>query len=158
MKELDRALDAELERGTLAKGTRVNCVLSVSVTHRGLHEIAREYLEEELRSCADIRHLRIVMFTERDTRRLNEEVFIPAAKKFFGERDSSALYEIFGVDGNYGRHYSFLKAVSAFWNVMIEPEIKGTFKIDLDQVFAQEELIRETGRSALEQKPDRDLS
>jgi hypothetical protein len=150
LRELDRAFDIEIEQGTLPEKTKVNCVLSVSVTHKGLHEIAREYLEEELRSCADIRRLRIIMFTERDTRRLNEEVFLPAAKKFFRERDSSVLYEIFGVDGNYGRHYSFLKAVSAFWNVLIEPEIKGTFKIDLDQVFAQEELIKETGQSALE--------
>jgi hypothetical protein len=53
-----------------------------------------------------------------------------------------------GVDGEYGRHYTFLKAIAALWQVLINTRIKGTFKIDLDQVFPQNELVRETGTSA----------
>jgi hypothetical protein len=51
------------------------------------------------------------------------------------------------VDGRYGRHYSFLKAVAALWHVAIDPEIRATFKIDLDQVFPQDVLLAETGRT-----------
>jgi len=60
------------------------------------------------------------------------------------------MLEMFGVDGEYGRHYSFLKAISAFWNILIDPEIKATFKIDLDQVFPQKELVEQSKASAFE--------
>ena len=64
--------------------------------------------------------------------------------------DAADLISVLGVDGCYGRHYSFLKAIAALWNVLIDPEIKATFKIDLDQVFPQTELIEQTGASAFE--------
>ncbi|MFH0750900.1 MAG: hypothetical protein V2B17_03605, partial [Chloroflexota bacterium] len=53
-----------------------------------------------------------------------------------------------GVDGEYGRHYSFLKAIAALWHVAIDPAVRATFKIDLDQVFPQGVLAEETGRTA----------
>ena len=58
------------------------------------------------------------------------------------------------MDGEYGRHFSFLKAVAAFWQVLIKPEIKATFKIDLDQIFPQPELTAQAGASALELMAD----
>ena len=58
--------------------------------------------------------------------------------------------DVLGVDGEYGRHYSFLKAIAAIWQVFVDPEVRATFKIDLDQVFPQPELIAQTGRTALE--------
>ncbi|HSG06533.1 MAG TPA: hypothetical protein VLB09_09055, partial [Nitrospiria bacterium] len=79
-----------------------------------------------------------------------DEVLVPAAKHYAPEKDHSTLKEVFGTDGEYGRHYSFLKAASALWQVFIDPEIKATFKIDLDQVFPQNELVEETGASAFE--------
>ena len=36
------------------------------------------------------------------------------------------LHEILGVDGEYGRHYTFLKSISAFWQVFINPVVRGT--------------------------------
>jgi hypothetical protein len=56
--------------------------------------------------------------------------------------------EVFGVDGEYGRHYSFLKAIAAFWQVFVDSRVRATFKIDLDQVFPQNELLEQTGQSA----------
>ena len=82
--------------------------------------------------------------------KLIDDILVPAAEKFPGSREHSLLYEVFGVDGEYGRHYSFLKAAAALWQVFIAPETKGTFKIDLDQVFPQEELVKQSGLSALE--------
>ena len=61
-----------------------------------------------------------------------------------------SLHKIIGVDGEYGRHYSFLKAITAFWQVFINPEIKGTFKIDLDQIFPNDKLVDQSGSSAFE--------
>jgi len=40
--------------------------------------------------------------------------------------------------------------MSAFWQVLIDPGVKGSFKFDLDQVFDQAALVKETGNSALE--------
>jgi hypothetical protein len=40
--------------------------------------------------------------------------------------------------------------VAALWNVLIDPAIRATFKIDLDQVFPQDLLVNQTGGSAFE--------
>jgi hypothetical protein len=150
LSELDNALRFEIERGMLDENERIKCVMSVSVTHEGIQTMVKEYIEGEFRKGKPIRHIDLYVFTETDTLRMLDEVLVPAARKYIGTEDISLLYQIIGVDGEYGRHYSFLKAVSAFWQVLIDPEIKGTFKIDLDQVFPQKELVAETGCSALE--------
>ncbi len=147
---LDKTIKFEIERGILDKDTNVTCVLSVSVTHEGLQGIVKEYLEDELRKEKNIRYLNIFVFTEADTIRLIKDVLIPASVKYSVTKEHSLLFEVIGVDGEYGRHYSFLKAIAAFWQVFIDPKIKGTFKIDLDQVFPQKELVQQSGLSAFE--------
>ena len=147
---LDKAVEIEKQRGITGGDSRVACLFSVSVTHEGLQEIAKEYLEHELKKEKNIQHIDVYVFTEADTIRLIEEILVPAAQRYTDLSDFSHLYEVVGVDGEYGRHYSFLKAIAAFWQVFISREIKGTFKIDLDQVFPQEELVEQSGSSAFE--------
>jgi hypothetical protein len=77
------------------------------------------------------------------------EVLAPAAEQLSRPWDAASL-DVFGVDGEYGRHYSFLKALAALWHVLIDDRVRATFKIDLDQVFPQDALVAETGRSAFE--------
>ena len=79
-----------------------------------------------------------------------DTVLAPAAENYLGAENAANLLEVMGVDGEYGRHYSFLKAMAAFWKIFIQPEIKGTFKIDLDQVFPEQDLVEQTGASAFE--------
>lgn len=147
--ELDKSLDTERKRGNLKTG-KVKCILSVSVTHAGLHKIAREYIRRELHQNCELKNLEVYVFTEDDTDQLIEEIFLQAATKYQNKTDARQLLQIFGVDGEYGRHYSFLKAIAAVWNVLFDQKIKATFKIDLDQVFPQKELIEQTGASAFE--------
>ena len=128
----------------------MTCLLSVSVTHEGLHEIVKPYLRDIYHGTEPFRHLDIYLFSENDTDRLNREIFLPAMDAYLGVSKEDTVRRVFGVDGEYGRHYSFLKAMSAFWQVMIDSEVKGSFKLDLDQVFDQGALVRETGCSALE--------
>jgi len=125
-------------------------VLSASVTHEGLQGIVKEYIESELERSHDLPGLKVYLFTEAETASLIHEVLVPAANKYFSDiKDSASLLrEVVGVNGKYGRHYSFLKAVTAFWQVFVDPDKKATFKIDLDQVFPQEKLLEETGKSA----------
>lgn len=147
-----RGLDAAVafEHGRGSDG-RVTCLLSLSVTHDGLGAIARDYVEAELRRDGGLRHLDVLAVTEADARRLVDEVLVPAIA---GERPDpdadDALRAVFGVDGDYGRHYSFLKAIAALWHVVVDSAVRATFKIDLDQVFPQDVLVAETGRSAFE--------
>jgi hypothetical protein len=150
LRGLQNALDFEHTHGSTSPGAQLTCVLSVSVTHNGLHGIARQYLADELQRIEPLPGLNILVFTETDTRQLIDEILAPAAKHYLGEMRTAELLSVFGVDGEYGRHYTFLKAIAAFWNVLIDPQIQATFKIDLDQVFPQEELLRETGLSAFE--------
>lgn len=147
---LDKAIEFEKKRGTIHKNAKVTFVLSVSVTHRGIQKIVKEYLEEELGKEKNIQHLDVYIFTEADTGKLINDILCPCAGKLPDTHEMELLHEVIGVDGEYGRHYSFLKAIAAFWQVFIDPEIKGTFKIDLDQVFPQKELVEQSGLSAFE--------
>ncbi len=148
LKGLEEALAYEEKTGMKDPAIPATCLLSVSVTHEGLHRVARRYLQDELQAHANLKRLSVYVFTEDDTRRILEDVLLPACREMLGTDDTTMLNEVFGVDGKYGRHYSFLKAITAFWQVLVEPRTRGTFKIDLDQVFPQEQLVAETGRSA----------
>jgi len=150
LRGLQAALEFERARGTMSRDVRLTCILSVSVTHRGLGGIAKTYLEEEIVRFGGLRHLDLFAFAEADARQVVEEILAPAAEHYLGRDDAAKCLAMFGVDGNYGRHYSFLKAIAAFWSVFIRPEVKATFKIDLDQVFPQRELVDQAGSSALE--------
>ncbi len=150
LRGLDNALEFEKTRGSVLETDKLTCLLSVSVTHEGLHGIVKPYLREVYNSTEPFRHLNIYLFTENDADRMNREIFLPAMEKYTGVSNGDALRWVFGVDGEYGRHYSFLKAMSAFWQVLMDSRVKGSFKLDLDQVFDQEALVKETGSSALE--------
>lgn len=147
---LDEMMRFEKEKGNADKNSKLTCLLSASTTHNGLHEIIKEYFEQEYKKSTKIKNLDVYIFSESDAQRLLKEILIPVAQKYLANQDTSKLNEIFGVDGEYGRHYTFLKAIAAFWQVFINPEIKATFKIDLDQVFPQKELARQSGCSALD--------
>ena len=149
LKNFNQAVEMERQRHP-EKTTNVNCVLSVSVTHKRLQTLGKKYLKKVLSASAPFDRLNIFAFTETDTDALIQEVLLPIIERCCPSDNSEELLSVFGVDGRYGRHYSFLKAIAAFWNVLIDPEIKATFKIDLDQVFPQSELIEQTGASAFE--------
>lgn len=144
-----RGLDAAV--GQEAGGRRVTCLLSVSVTHAGLSRIARGYLEAELARDGGLEHIDVIIVTEDETKALVDEVIVPALAPSIGgaaaARSAVGIKAVFGVDGRYGRHYSFLKAVAAVWAVAVNPSVRATFKFDLDQVFPQNLLATETGRT-----------
>ena len=150
LKGLEAAFDFEQGRGNLASEISPVCVLSVSVTHRGLQNIAKMYLKEELLRSGSLKNIDLYLFTEADTKRIVDEILTPASAKYLKRKDEEELLDVFGVDGEYARHYCFLKAIAAFWNIFINKEIEATFKIDLDQVFPQKELVEQTGASVFE--------
>jgi len=145
---LSEALRFEEYAGLKDPGRDIDCVVSVSVTHRGLRGIARTWLASQLAGREGMRGINVHLVAEEDAERLLDDILVPAARKYLPGSDTDALRRVFGVDGEYGRHYNFLKAIARFWSVFISPEIRATFKIDLDQAFPQEELVRETGISA----------
>lgn len=147
---LNDMIEYEKSRKTIPENSKLNCVLSASTTHDGLHQIVRPWINEELKKNGPLKNLDIYILTEEDTTRIIREIFIPLANHFNMDADSQPLRQVFGVDGEYSRHYSFLKAISAFWNVFINPAIEATFKIDLDQIFPQEALLEATGKTAME--------
>jgi hypothetical protein len=146
---LDKAVEFERDRGNIGPGKLI-CIVSVSVTHEGLQQIAKTYLRDVLSESEGLNNLEVYAFTEADTKTLIREVLLPACNHYLVTEDAERLLSMIGVDGEYGRHYSFLKAIAAFWKVLINTEVEGTFKIDLDQVFPQKELVEQTGASAFE--------
>ena len=149
---LSESLLYEKELKNAGEEDELTVILSASVTHEGLQGIVKEYIESELEKSHDLPGLKVYLFTEAETAELIHEILVPAANKYFSDiKDSASLLrEVVGVNGKYGRHYSFLKAVTAFWQVFVDPDKKATFKIDLDQVFPQEKLLEETGKSAFQ--------
>ncbi len=150
LRGLDSALEFEQVRGNCSHPQKLACVLSVSVTHRGLQEIALRYLEEQFSGFGGLKHIDLYVFTEANAEQLIDEILVPAAERYLQRSDAKEMLRVFGVNGEYGRHYSFLKAISAFWKIFIQPEKEAVFKIDLDQVFPQKELVEETHASAFE--------
>jgi hypothetical protein len=140
LKGLSESFAFEKKLNHAAVDAKLDVILSVSVTHKGLQNLAAPYLKYELSKCDDIKDLNVYIFTEESCTEL--------LKAFTNNAGSISKY--FGVDGKYGRHYNFLKAVNIIWKTVINENLKGTFKIDLDQVFPQEELISYTGKSAFE--------
>ncbi len=134
------------------RSRRLACLLSVSATHPELRDVARRYVEIELGRIPPLRHVDVFVASEADVARLIDDVLRPAIARFGRRPADEPLPEldVLGVDGEYGRHYSFLKAAGALWQVLFDPAVRATFKIDLDQVFPQAELAAETGRTALE--------
>ena len=150
LRGLDEAVAADIDRGTLPENARLCVVLSVSSTHAGLQRAALPYLRNEIERWGHFSHLEIFAFTEGDAERLVTEVLAPAAGHYLMEKDASAGLSVLGVEGPYSRHFNFLKAIAAFWSVMVDSGVRATFKFDLDQVFPSDELLKETGRSALD--------
>ncbi len=111
LRGLEEAVKFECQHGSTAKDARMTCILSVSVTHQGLHQIARPYIEEELRRADFLKHIDVYVFTEDDTHRIINDVLVAAARQFLKITDAVDELAMFGVDGEYGRHYSFLKAI-----------------------------------------------
>jgi hypothetical protein len=150
LRGLQSTLEFERDRGNVPCDARLTCILSVSVTHQGLQGLAKRYLVEEFAHAGGFANLDVIVFTEEDTQSIVDEILVPAAEHYLKRTDAKDLLDIIGVDGHYGRHYSFLKAIAAFWNVFIDLETKATFKIDLDQVFPQQELVEQSGNSAFD--------
>ncbi len=151
LRGLSDMLRFEKARGNADPQDRLDVVLSASVTHPGLKELARTYISSELSGSPEIRDLNVYVFSESTTARIIEDFLCPAARRFGLTGDDPSFFSpVFGVDGPYGRHYNFLKAVAALWPVAKDPNIRATFKTDLDQVFPQEQLVKETGQSAFE--------
>lgn len=148
LRGLSEMLRYEKTRGSASPESRLKVLLSVSVTHRGLREWALPWLKAQLAAAdSDVQDgLDIYAFTE-DTA---SEVIGLLSPWLPEEVDPEDMKSTFGVDGEYGRHYSFLKAMPALLSLLTGGKEKATFKIDLDQVFPQDVLAAETGRSALE--------
>ncbi len=147
LQALDRAVGFEKENGHMETGCKLTCLMSVSTTHDGLQQLAKCYIEDELAKVGGLKHLNVYIFTEVDTERITEQIMKPAICEMLGRE---VELDILGVNGHYGKHYCFLKAMPAIWQTLIDDRVKGTFKIDLDQVFPQEVLVKETGQSAFE--------
>lgn len=118
---------------------KVAVILSVSVTHNSINQIAKEYIQLKL-SDKDVSSLDIYIFTEDECNLLTQIL----------DENDKELQETLGVSGKYGRHYSFLKAITPLFKQVINGDIKATFKIDLDQVFPQKKLKEITGKYAFD--------
>ncbi len=140
IKQLDEALKLEYDMGHLHSGAKIDLAISVSVTHEGMEQIAADYVRNLVCTRLKLRHLRVFLF---------DEVRCQKIIKTLCPGDDAAS-TVFGVNGAYGRHYSFLKTLLLIWQQTVNPNALYTFKFDLDQVFDQTALLSYTGQTALQ--------
>lgn len=137
---LDEALAEECRLRTLPASACMDLAMSISVTHEGMETLASNYVRDLIFRHLKLRHLRVFLFDETHCRRIVEAICPGDAHAF----------SVFGVNGAYGRHYSFLKAILLIWQMAVNPKARFSFKIDLDQVFDQNALRACTGQTALQ--------
>ena len=139
---LEQAMAFERDRGTISRPVTV--IVSVSPTHSSLVGAATADVRRAIAECGPLPNLDVFVLDEPTVRTLVDDILAPAIGV-----DGSAMGCI-GLMGPYGRHFSLLKAIAALWQAAVDPTIQATFKIDLDQVFPQDQLVATFGRSALE--------
>lgn len=147
---LSNMMAYEKSEGHISNDSTMQVVLSVSVTHAGLSDIAQAYLQFELDNAGAFPSLDIFIITETTTQNIANILDKTLENTDENSDDTKSIGTVFGVNGRYGRHYSFLKAIAPLWQLAVNKKTKATFKIDLDQIFAQDILEKETGKSALE--------
>ena len=140
LKNLDEALHVELLNGIIKPNKKLNMVLSLSVTHEGMEEVAFEYVTSIIKENLNLSYINIYLMSESACKNIVSEIC----------PNNLNVEKVFGVNGAYGRHYSFLKAILAVWNRFIDRETRFTFKIDLDQVFDQHALIKKYKKTAFQ--------
>lgn len=148
LRSIDAAVGFEMSRHADWEGP-ATLALSLSSTHGGSLPEERALVEGVMSAVGPLHNLRVFCFDERLSRRLWDQVIaaVPVPGSALSPNDPMP---VLGVSGPYGRHYSFLKALAPLWAICIDPQVRGTFKFDLDQSFPQEQLIAETGQSAFE--------
>ncbi len=140
IRQLDEALKIECDMGHLNYGAKIDLAISVSVTHEGMEELGADYVRNLICKHLKLTHLRVFLFDEIRCQKMIETL-CPG---------DEAARSVFGVNGAYGRHYSFLKTLLLIWQQTVNPNVSFTFKIDLDQVFDQTALLSYTGKTALQ--------
>ncbi len=136
---LEKSLLVEINRGNLNPDEKINIVLSLSVTHRGLERIAINYVNRVIKRL-NLKFINTFVFDENLCKKILRLIF----------PKNTHYSKFFGVNGNYGRHYTFLKYALLLWNKYINSEFKYSFKIDLDQIFDQRFLISQFNQSFFE--------
>ena len=137
---LDKALNFEFKRGNIGINNKIHLVLSLSVTHKGLEKFATKYIEFLIKKKLKLKFIKVFIFDENKSSQIINTIF-PKNNDF---------EEYFGVNGNYGRHYTFLKYILLLWNKVIDENFNYSFKIDLDQVFDQKFLLKISNQSFFE--------
>ena len=140
LENLDRAIAFEVKRGNINNTDKIKLILSVSVTHIGLENIALKYIKTIIKKHLNLKFINVYLFDEYVCKNINSILFSE-------DKDTE---NIMGVNGNYGRHYTFLKYILLIWNKIVDKDVRYSFKIDLDQVFDQEILLKTTGFSIFE--------
>ena len=106
LKNLNHAMEIEHQRHP-NQAAKVNCVLSVSVTHKSLNALGKRYIQEILETNGPLEQLNIFAFTETDTEALIQQVLLPIVEQCCPTKDAAELLSIFGVDGRYDATIAF---------------------------------------------------
>ena len=140
LENLDNSIALETQRNNIDKFSKITLILSVSVTHLGLEKIALKYLKYIIKNYIKLEHIDVFLFDEDACNKITSILF----------PNKDQTNNIMGVNGNYGRHFTFLKYILLVWNKFVDSNMRYSFKIDLDQIFDQEVLLKTTSYSIFE--------
>ena len=104
LRGLNEAIAFEKKMKNIDAKAKISIVLSVSVTHRGLRNIANQYIEEVIKKVGGFEHLNIFVFQEEDTKKIVQQILLPSARLI---GNTHTEFQAFEVDGEYSRHIVF---------------------------------------------------
>ena len=88
-------VEFEKSTGRIPSDSILTCVLSASTTHDGLHNIVKDYFEDEFKKNGRFINLDIYIFTETDTNIIIEKIIIPIIDKYLNRANKEILFDIF---------------------------------------------------------------
>ena len=132
--ELDADIAYEKECGVFPPDKKLNVLISISTTHRGLDTVCGIWLKEVFAEL-DIKHLNCYLLSESKARELDQLL--------------GSSTEIFTVQGKYACHFGALKYAQLIFEKSCGT--RAGFKLDTDEGIHSRDMKQASGKTWLEQ-------
>ena len=76
LRGLNEAIAFEKKMRNIDTKAKISIALPVSVTHRGLRNIANQHIKEKIKKVGELEHLNISVFQEQDTKKIVKQILL----------------------------------------------------------------------------------
>jgi len=131
LEELNNDIEFEKSKYVFKRDFKLCIVISISVTHRNLYEIAKLWIKEIVKSC-NFKHLKCLIIGLHEINLIKNKLL-------------KCEIPVFSVSGKYAKHFNSLKYIQ----LLLEKgyNIKAGFKLDTDEGIRSRDLFNTTRKT-----------